>query len=126
MKRLSLFATTALSVVLLSACGNDPDPAQYGPVPALPDVQSGLLPAMTIANPRGVLIVADDFEHHLARDSRQVADSHSRSGGRGVRRGDAQRALDGRRHRIGLRHRVAVAAEAACDCRVVATFQAGR
>lgn len=51
MKRLSLFASAALAVILLSACGNDPDPAQYGADPALPDQQSGLLPDMTIAKP---------------------------------------------------------------------------
>jgi glucose/arabinose dehydrogenase len=37
---------------MLSACGgNEPDTAQYGPTPALPDPQRGLLPNMTIAKP---------------------------------------------------------------------------
>ena len=51
MKHLSVVATAVLSVVLLSACGNDPDSAQYGPDPALPNPQRGLLPSMTIAKP---------------------------------------------------------------------------
>ncbi len=51
MKHPGLFATAVLSVALLSACGNDPDSAQYGPDPALPDLQSGLLPSMMIAKP---------------------------------------------------------------------------
>lgn len=51
MKHPSVLATAVLSVVLLSACGNDPDSAQYGPDPALPALQSGLLPSMTIAQP---------------------------------------------------------------------------
>ena len=39
--------------VVLAACGvgNDPDPAQYGSDPALPERQGGLLPSMEIANP---------------------------------------------------------------------------
>jgi glucose/arabinose dehydrogenase len=36
---------------LLSACSNDPDPAQYGPNPTLPKPERGLLPSMTIAKP---------------------------------------------------------------------------
>ncbi|HSM10476.1 MAG TPA: sorbosone dehydrogenase family protein [Lysobacter sp.] len=36
---------------MLSACGDDPSPVQYGPEPALPQPQRGLLPAMTIADP---------------------------------------------------------------------------
>ena len=51
MNHLSVVGTAILSVILLSACGNDPDSAQYGPNPALPDLQSGLLPSMTIAKP---------------------------------------------------------------------------
>ena len=51
MNHLSVVGTAILSVILLSACGNDPDSAQYGPNPALPEVQSGLLPSMTIAKP---------------------------------------------------------------------------
>jgi glucose/arabinose dehydrogenase len=51
MRHVNVFAAAVLSVVLLSACGNDPDSAQYGPDPALPDPQRGLLPSMTIAKP---------------------------------------------------------------------------
>ncbi|MDQ3143904.1 MAG: sorbosone dehydrogenase family protein [Pseudomonadota bacterium] len=36
---------------LLSACGDDPAPVQYGPNPDLPNVQRGLLPNMEIASP---------------------------------------------------------------------------
>ena len=35
----------------LSACGDEPDPAQYGPKPELPKPQRGLLPNMTIPRP---------------------------------------------------------------------------
>src|SRR5690625_2056207 len=36
----------------LSACSsNDPDPAQYGPDPVLPEPERGLLPDMTVARP---------------------------------------------------------------------------
>jgi len=51
MKRLGVLASAALSVLLLSACGSDPNPAQYGSDPTLPNPQSGLLPDMTIAKP---------------------------------------------------------------------------
>lgn len=37
--------------VALSACGDEPDPAQYGPKPELPKPQRGLLPNMTIPRP---------------------------------------------------------------------------
>src|SRR5690625_7730119 len=38
--------------LLLSACSsNDPDPAQYGPDPVLPEPDRGLLPDMTVARP---------------------------------------------------------------------------
>jgi len=48
MKRALIVATT----LALGACGgNDPDAAQYGPDPSLPDRQSRLLPSMEIANP---------------------------------------------------------------------------
>ncbi|WP_407351178.1 PQQ-dependent sugar dehydrogenase [Luteimonas sp. R10] len=50
MKRANLLAAIGLSA-LLGACGGDPDPVQYGPDPALPDPQRGLLPSMTIAKP---------------------------------------------------------------------------
>lgn len=48
MKHLLTLASIAL---LLSACGSDPDPAQYGANPELPAPQRGLLPSMTIAEP---------------------------------------------------------------------------
>ncbi|MFA5495944.1 MAG: sorbosone dehydrogenase family protein [Porticoccaceae bacterium] len=52
MRRSSIFASAILAVAMLSACGgNEPDTAQYGPTPALPDPQRGLLPNMTIAKP---------------------------------------------------------------------------
>ncbi|HRO59867.1 MAG TPA: sorbosone dehydrogenase family protein [Burkholderiaceae bacterium] len=52
MKTANAFTALACSMVLLSACdSNDPDPAQYGPNPALPDMETRLLPAMTIAEP---------------------------------------------------------------------------
>ncbi len=43
--------TLASITLLLSACGSDPDPAQYGANPELPAPQRGLLPSMTIAEP---------------------------------------------------------------------------
>jgi len=49
-------ATLLTAVALacsLSACGNDPDPTQFGPAPTLPEKQRGLLPSMTIADPAG-------------------------------------------------------------------------
>ena len=36
---------------LLAGCGSDPDPAQYGPNPDLPERQRGLLPSMDVASP---------------------------------------------------------------------------
>ena len=50
MKRVHLLPLLALSA-LLTACGQDPEPAQYGPEPQLPAPERGLLPAMKIANP---------------------------------------------------------------------------
>ena len=50
MKHANLLPLVALSA-LLTACGSDPEPPQYGPDPQLPDPQRGLLPAMKIANP---------------------------------------------------------------------------
>lgn len=44
-------AAAAASLALLSACGSDPAPEQYGPDPRLPDPQRGLLPSMKIAEP---------------------------------------------------------------------------
>jgi glucose/arabinose dehydrogenase len=46
-KRIAGLALAAL----VAACGSDPDPAQYGPDPKLPDRQTGLLPSMKIARP---------------------------------------------------------------------------
>lgn len=40
-----------LSVLLLAACSRDPDLAQYGSAPTLPDPQRQLLPTMNIAEP---------------------------------------------------------------------------
>jgi glucose/arabinose dehydrogenase len=37
--------------IALSACGNDPEPLQYGAKPDLPEPQRGLLPDMVIAKP---------------------------------------------------------------------------
>lgn len=51
MKYSNMLIIVALAV-LLSACGdNNPDLAQYGPDPTLPDPQRGLLPSMTVAEP---------------------------------------------------------------------------
>jgi len=49
MKRL-LLAIVAFSTVL-SACGGNPEPPEYGPAPELPDPQRQLLPTMKIADP---------------------------------------------------------------------------
>ena len=45
--------TIAASAALLAACGSDRDTTQYGPNPDLPEMQRGLLPSMTIADPAG-------------------------------------------------------------------------
>jgi glucose/arabinose dehydrogenase len=50
MKHVHLLPLLALSA-LLTACGQDPEPAQYGPDPQLPEPERGLLPAMKIAKP---------------------------------------------------------------------------
>ena len=50
MKRFRLLAIAGLSLVL-SACGGNPEPLQYGPNPQLPQPHHGLLPNMTIAEP---------------------------------------------------------------------------
>ncbi|MCC2978445.1 sorbosone dehydrogenase family protein [Sphingomonas sp. PL-96] len=52
MKRSSLLAVAGLSV-MLQACGSQPEAAQYGPNPDLPERQRGLLPTMKIADPVG-------------------------------------------------------------------------
>lgn len=41
----------AAGFALLSGCGQDPDPRQYGPNPRLPEQKRGLLPSMEIAGP---------------------------------------------------------------------------
>lgn len=50
MKRSGLLILAA-PVALLSACGSDPGPLQYGPDPKLPEQERGLLPSMKIADP---------------------------------------------------------------------------
>jgi glucose/arabinose dehydrogenase len=50
MKRLHVFAVTALSIAM-AACGGDAPPPDFGPDPTLPERQRGLLPKMTIADP---------------------------------------------------------------------------
>jgi glucose/arabinose dehydrogenase len=50
MKRANLLTLLALST-LLTACGRDPEPPQYGADPKLPEPERSLLPAMKIANP---------------------------------------------------------------------------
>jgi len=50
MNRSTVLASLALAA-LLAACGNDPDPRQYGAEPLLPEPSRGLLPSMTIAEP---------------------------------------------------------------------------
>jgi glucose/arabinose dehydrogenase len=47
----SLLLITAVMALALSACGNDPAPAQYGANPQLPEPQRGLLPRMKISKP---------------------------------------------------------------------------
>lgn len=50
MKRSSMIAAATIAT-LLSGCGRDPEPSQYGPDPQLPQPNRGLLPKMTIAEP---------------------------------------------------------------------------
>ena len=50
MTRYSLLTTITLSA-LLTACGGDTDPVQYGATPDLPEPRRGLLPDMVIAEP---------------------------------------------------------------------------
>jgi glucose/arabinose dehydrogenase len=50
MKRSNFLAAAALAA-LLTACDRDPDPAQYGSSPQLPDQQRGMLPSMNVATP---------------------------------------------------------------------------
>ena len=47
----SVLLFAAGTAVLLSACGGDPDPTQYGADPTLPKAERGLLPNMKIATP---------------------------------------------------------------------------
>ncbi|NZA26553.1 sorbosone dehydrogenase family protein [Luteimonas sp. SJ-92] len=51
MKRSNVLAAIGLSALLGACSGGDPDPAQYGPDPTLPDQQHGLLPSMNVAEP---------------------------------------------------------------------------
>ena len=52
--RLTTFLALALASTGLAACsGRDPDSAQYGPNPNLPDQRTGLLPNMEISKPAG-------------------------------------------------------------------------
>jgi glucose/arabinose dehydrogenase len=55
MKRAATLSLVAVATLasLLGACGigNDPDPAQYGAEPRLPEQERGFLPDMTIAKP---------------------------------------------------------------------------
>jgi glucose/arabinose dehydrogenase len=51
MKRPHPWVVVALSALLGACGGSDPDSAQYGADPTLPDQQRGLLPDMTIARP---------------------------------------------------------------------------
>lgn len=46
----AILAGVALAA-LVTGCGSDPDPAQYGANPQLPERQSGLFPNMSIASP---------------------------------------------------------------------------
>lgn len=50
MMRTKTLALVTLSL-LLTACGRDPEPQQYGPSPQLPTPERGLLPTMKIASP---------------------------------------------------------------------------
>lgn len=50
MKRSSMIAAATIAT-LLSGCGRNPEPSQYGPDPQLPQPNRGLLPNMTIAEP---------------------------------------------------------------------------
>ena len=51
-RHLSLCIALALPIALAGCgAGNDPDPAQYGAEPPLPETQRGLLPSMEIARP---------------------------------------------------------------------------
>src|SRR5690606_29048864 len=65
MNRFALLATAATALAL-GACNPDPKPLQYGPDPALPEPQRGLLPAMVIADPTAwgdrLPIVPEGFE----------------------------------------------------------------
>src|SRR3546814_16417053 len=53
MMRSSLLTGAALlaAALALSACDGDPDPAQYGAAPDLPEPRRGLLPDMVIPRP---------------------------------------------------------------------------
>ena len=50
--RMTSFLALAVASLGLAACsGSDPDPAQYGPNPKLPEQRTGLLPNMDISKP---------------------------------------------------------------------------
>lgn len=49
----TVLAALVATSMLLSACGVDPEPQQYGPDPDLPQPRRGLLPAMSVAEPAG-------------------------------------------------------------------------
>jgi glucose/arabinose dehydrogenase len=53
MMRLNLFLVALASTALAACGGSDPDPAQYGPTPDLPDRRTTLLPDMGILKPTG-------------------------------------------------------------------------
>ncbi len=53
MRLTSLLAFTFATTVLAGCSGSDPDPAQYGPNPNLPEQSRGLLPSMEISKPTG-------------------------------------------------------------------------
>ena len=46
-----ILISIAAPLVFLAACNGNPEPQQYGPEPALPKPQRGLLPSMKIAEP---------------------------------------------------------------------------
>ncbi|HDZ55566.1 MAG TPA: sorbosone dehydrogenase family protein [Pseudomonas xinjiangensis] len=53
MNRPSVFSAVALSILLSACSDNDAESIDYGPDPTLPDMERGLLPSMTIADPTG-------------------------------------------------------------------------
>lgn len=49
----SNFLVPAVLLVMLSACGGDPPPPEYGAEPTLPEPERGLLPSMNVSKPSG-------------------------------------------------------------------------